>query len=141
MSDLEIAKARLTEGGYTCVLKKGEQEVFSTLRGVKPLVVWIENGENFAGFSAADKVVGRATAFLYLRLGVTAVYARVISKAAMQVFDERKIPVEYDTLVERIINRARDGLCPFEEAVLAVQDEALAYAAIRNKMQEMNILI
>ena len=86
-------------------------------------------------------MVGKATAFLYVLLGVKAVYARVISKAAIQVLNEHAIFVEYDALVENIINRQGDGICPFEAAVLDVIEPTLAYKTIRQKMSEMNIEI
>jgi hypothetical protein len=88
------------------------------LRGVKPLVIWLSSGEDFHGFSAADKVIGKATAFLYVLLGVKAVYASVISEGALDVLTKNGIDTQYGCVVEHIINRAGDGICPFEQAVL-----------------------
>ncbi len=137
MKDLQRAKHRLLSGGYTCVLCRGEQESCSEKRGVKPLLTWKESGENFEGFSAADKVVGKATAFLYLSLGVVAVYAGVISRSALQVLQRGEIAVEYGTLVENIINRQGDGICPFEFVVLEIEDVDEACAAIYAKLRQM----
>lgn len=139
--DLKHAKEMLLNGGYTCVLRRGEQTYTSTLRGVKPLVQWVESDLNLRGFSAADKVVGKATAYLYVLLGVGALYAHVISKSALAVLKENGIPVEYGTLVPHIINRAGDGICPFEEAVMDIHEPGTAYTAIRAKMREMNITL
>ncbi len=141
MTELERAKARLSEGDCTCVLCRGDEVYISAERGVKPLVAWRESGKDFRGFFAADKVVGRATAFLYVLLGVKAVYAHVLSKAAMQVLNEHGIAVEYGTLVEHIINRQGNGICPFEACVLHEQDANAAYGAIRRKMNEMHICL
>ncbi len=141
MTGLESAKRRLFAGDCTCVLCKGEEVYISTERGVKPLVAWRESGKDFRGFFAADKVVGRATAFLYVLLGVKGIYAHVLSKAGMQVLNERGILVEYGTLTENIINRQGNGICPFEACVLHENDENEAYAMIRRKMQEMQILL
>ena len=74
MSDLENAKQILLEGGYTCVLCRGKEIYTATARGVRPLVDWLDSGLDLRGFSAADKVVGRATAFLYVLLGVRTVH-------------------------------------------------------------------
>lgn len=141
MKDLAKAKERLLSDGSTCVLCKGEKIISSALRGVKPLVVWLTEGADLKGYSAADKVVGKATAFLYVLLGVKAVYAHVISQSALQVLTNHNIKVEYSTLTENIINRRGDGICPFESAVLNIDDPATAYDTIRRKMGEMNILI
>lgn len=135
------AKEILTSGGYTCVLTDGHVIYTSTDRGVKPLVRFLENGQIPAGLSAADKVVGRATAYLYVRLMVREVYSQIISQSAMEVLREHGIDVAFDKLVPNIINRKGDGICPFEAAVMDIFDPDLAYAAIREKMEEMNITL
>ncbi len=136
---LQKAKERLFSGGYTCVLCKGEEMYTSTLRGVKPLIKWYEEGKKFCGFSAADKVIGKATAFLYLLLGVREVYAFVLSRSALETLKKGGIYVEYSELTEHIINRKGDGICPFEEAVTPISDCREAYLAIWRKMAEIGI--
>jgi len=136
---LEKAKEILESVGYTCVLTNGDAVYTSTLRGVKPLVQFLESDTAFAGFSAADKVVGRATAYLYVLLGVQALYAQVISRPALAVLQEHGIHTQYGNLVSNIINRKGDGICPFEAAVMEITDPQKAYTAIRQKMQEMHI--
>ncbi len=139
MSDLITAKEMLAAGKYTCVLCKSDRIYTSVFRGVKPLVKWYSDGYNFKDFSAADRVVGKATAFLYCLLGVKAVYAGVISKSALSVLQNAEIKVQYATLAENIINRSGDGICPFEAAVTNIDDMLEAYEAIKIKMAEMNI--
>ncbi len=139
MSDLERAKQKLSEGEYTCVIRLGDDVFFSKCRGVAPLVeLCKERGFNsFCGASAADKVVGKATAFLYLLLGVSSVYASVISRSALELLSENQVTAEYDLLAEYIINRKKDGICPFENAVIDISDKNKAFEAILSKMQEM----
>ena len=141
MKDLIKAKEILLSGKYTCVLCK-ENEIFtSEFRGVKPLVKWYAEKTELEGFSAADKVVGKATAFLYALLGVKRVFAKVISLPAKEVLENHGIEVSFNTLVPNIINRAGDGICPFELAVKNATDETEAYKVIRLKMEEMGISI
>ena len=139
--DLIRAKEELSAGGYTCVICAQSGIFTSTERGVKPLLRWLEQGMDFAGATAADKVVGKATAFLYRLLGVKAVYAAVISRAALQTLTDGGIAVEYDTLAEHIVNRQGDGICPFEQATLSLTDPQTAYAAIRRRMTAMGITL
>ena len=138
---LSRAKEILESGDFTCVLTDGDQVFTSVLRGVRPLVQFLERGTDMTGFSAADKVVGRATAYLYVLLGVGAVYARIISEPAVAVLQAHGIRVECARIVPNIINRKGDGICPFESAVMDISDPAEAYRAIREKMKEMNIPI
>ena len=138
---LEKAKEILLSGGYTCVLTDAAAVYTSTLRGVKPLVQFLESGAIPSGLSAADKVVGKATAYLYVLLGVREVYAQVISDPAVAVLHTAGIGVQYEKKVSNIINRKGDGICPFEAAVMDIHDPAAAYTAIRQKMQELHITI
>ena len=140
-SSSETARRILQEQDYTCVLCAGNVIHTTTSRGVKPLVQLLHQNTDVAGFSAADKVVGRATAFLYCLLGVSRIYARVISRGALDVLQAHGIGVEYDTLAEYIVNRAGDGMCPFEAAVQRIQDPTAALDAIYKKMEQMHISI
>ena len=140
MKNFEIAKQLLAQNNYTCVLCCDDMIYTSEKRGVCPLVEWLEDdSRNFSGASAADKVVGRGAAFLYVLLGVREGYANVISHAAIEVLRGHDVTVEYSIAVERIINRKGDGICPFEETVLCITDAKEAYYAIKQKMCDMGI--
>ena len=138
---LKKAKELLESGGYTCVLTDGTAVHTSMFRGVKPLVQFLVNGTIPSGLSAADKVVGKATAYLYVLLKVKELYSLVISEPALVVLEANGIHAEYGQLVPNIINRKGDGICPFEMAVMDITDPETAYEAILRKMQEMNITI
>lgn len=131
------ARSLLESGDYTCVLCRGEEILTATERGVKPLLNWLDSGLDLTGYSAADRVVGRATAFLYCLLGVTEVYARVMSHPAAEVLKAGGISAEAGQLVEGIINRRGTGPCPFESAVMDIQAPNEALIAIRRKMEQM----
>ena len=129
--DLQKAIRLLDTGNYTCVLCRAEQVHTSARRGVAPLMNWLEAGMDLTGFCAADKVVGKATALLYCLLGVQAVYAKVVSQAALRVFEARKLPCSYGEVVPAVRNRAGNGLCPMELATRDIEDPAEAPDAIR----------
>ena len=136
---MELAKKLLNEQGYTCVLHKDGHVLTATERGVKPLVRWLSEHAQVQGYCAADKVVGKATAYLYVLLGVRAVHAQVMSRSAADVLERHGIRAEQDTLVENIINRTKTGICPFEAAVLEIHTPEEALAAIHQKMDDMGI--
>ena len=136
-ANLKNARSLLETGNYTCVLCKKEQTYTATTRGVSPLLHWVEEGLDLTGFSAADRVVGRGAAFLYVLLGVKEVYARIMSRPAAQVLENSGIPVFADTFVDGIINRQGTGPCPFEAAVMDITDAREALTAIRAKMSQM----
>ena len=127
----------LEAGDYTCYIIK-EHEIFTSHhRGVKPLLDWIDAGTELQGGIAADKVIGKAAAFLYVLLGVSYVYAGVISKPALGVFEKYGIECEYGTLVEAIENRTKDGFCPMESAVWNVEEPEGVPKLLKAKLQKM----
>lgn len=135
--DTEKACVLLDTHGYTCVVCRDELIYTATERGVKPLLDWLDSDHDLTGFSAADKVVGRATAFLYCLLGVREVYAHVMSHPAAQVLQDSGIAFQAGQLVDGIINRRGTGPCPFEAAVMDIQNASEALAAIRNKLKQL----
>ena len=135
--DLNTAKALLTDLGCTCVLVRGEEVRTSFHRGVRPLLDFLDSGEDLSGFCAADKVVGRATAFLYCLLGIRAVHAQVLSLPARQVLEDGGIPCTWDLLVEGIRNRTDTGPCPMEQATRDCTTPEEALRAIRATLRRL----
>ena len=121
----------LNSGNYTCVACKEEVVYTTTQRGVAPLLNWLDSNTDLKDFSAADRVVGRGAAFLYCLLGVKEVYALVMSRPAAEVLQSHGILADAGTFVEGIINRTGTGPCPFEAAVMDIQDTQEALNAIR----------
>ena len=137
MSTLEKAKRLLAEGDYTCVFCKDETVLTSRRRGVAPLLDLLDEGGGVKGFSAADKVVGKGAAFLYVLLGVKELYAAVISAGALDVLKGYGVFVKYGILTDAIRNRDNTGFCPIETAVQSAASPVQALAAIRCRLEEM----
>ncbi|MGN0640092.1 MAG: DUF1893 domain-containing protein [Oscillospiraceae bacterium] len=138
MSDnLEKCREILKSGEYTLVLFDGKTLLTDTKRGVKPLLDLLDRETDLSRFSAADKVVGKAAAFLYVLLNVREVYADVISTHALSVLEEHQIPAVYGTLTDKIKNRAGTGFCPMETAVLDEENPENALKKIRGKAKEL----
>ncbi len=134
MSDLERAKCLLE--GHTFAVVRGSSEFVSCERGVKPLLRLLP--EDWKGAAAADRVVGKAAAFLYVLLGVSTVYAEVLSAPAEAVLLGHGIAVSCRTHTDAIINRAGTGPCPMESAVRDLTDPQEALAAIRTRLVELS---
>ncbi len=135
--DIVTAKTMLLENEYTCVLYSDEADYHSTLRGVKPLIEFLESGNDFNGFCAADKVVGAGAAHIYVLLGVKAVWANTISNSAKEILKNNTISVFYETIVPHIINRTGDGICPIEMAVAGITDSKQALEAIKQALKSL----
>lgn len=132
--DLQKAKQLLSRTESTCVLCRGDLVYQTTLRGVRPLLDWLDSGEDTCGFSAADKVVGKAAALVYCLLGVRRVHGNVMSSTAVRVLRQNGIEVYWDTLVESVRNRTNTGLCPMEVATRDIDDPEQALIVIRKTL-------
>lgn len=128
----------LAGSDYTCVLCKNNEILTSKQRGIAPLLAWHDSDATFAGFSAADKVIGKGAAFLYVLLGVQEVYAPVISEVAVATLEKHEIIVRYETLVPYIVNRTGDGGCPIEQAVMTTEEPEEALIAIKQRLAELS---
>lgn len=137
MNNIENAKRILREGNYTFAACSGDKILTSTQRGVAPLLNLIDAGESLNGWSVADKVIGRAAAFLYVLLGAKEIWSGVISRPALEVFRDFGVEVSCGETVELIMNRSCTGLCPMESSVLGIKDPAEAEKAIRKKLLEL----
>ncbi len=135
-----IKKAReiLQENNYTCVLYNGKAEYHSNLRGVKPLMEFLQSGEDFSLFCAADKTVGAGAAHLYVLLGVKEVWANIISEEGKRVLEKNNISVFCEQTVPFIINRTGDGTCPIEAAVKGIDNSKEALEKIKQTLLSLN---
>jgi len=69
--------------------------------------------------------------------GVREVFAQVMSHPAAEVLQVHGIGFQADLYVEGIVNRSGTGPCPFEAAVMDIQEAHEALAAIRNKRRQL----
>lgn len=136
MTDLECAMAHLP--GHTLALCKNGAVQTSDLRGVAPMVGFLREGRDLSGFSAADRVVGKAAAMLMIRAGIRCVFAETISQSARAVLAAHGVAVQYATAIDRILNRDRTGPCPMESAVADTDDVETGVARILQKLDEMS---
>lgn len=96
----------------------------SRARGIKPLLEVVDGaGADFARARCYDRIVGRAAAFLYVRLRVAAVLAPVMSEGAAKILARHGIAASAGLLVPEIRNRRNDGPCPMDLAVRGVGDD------------------
>lgn len=133
--DIEAAKAALTQPGVTCAVACGTLLLTSELSGVRPLLTWLDTQpEALKGAAVADRVIGKAAAWLMVKGGASQVYGRLVSQPAAQCLTDHGIPLIYDSLVPRIQNRDKTGLCPMETATLSAATADEAYAILKEKL-------
>jgi len=131
---IEVAKNELVLHNYSCVIVHEDRVIMTSFdSGVKPLIQYYETkSANFRNAVLADKVIGRAAAFLVVLCGITSVYADVMSTEAKKILEDCNIYYEYNRLVPFIANRNRDGRCPMEELSEGVKQPIEMYNRIKH---------
>ncbi len=135
MTDIQIAKANL-EGHTICLCKNGKC-LYSESRGISPMMNIIADGVDLAGYSVADLIVGKAAALLFVKCGIKEVYAKTLSEGGKKVLEENGVPVTFQTLTEKIINRDGTDICPMEKAVAATDNPEEAYTLIKQTLSTL----
>lgn len=136
MTDLENAKTAL-KGNVTVALCCGEETIVSEKRGIAPMLGFIADKTDLKGFSAADRIVGKAAALLFAFAGIKAVYAEVLSEGGAEVLKKYGIVYSYGALCKNIVNRTGDGICPMEMTVKDIDLPQDAYVALAAKVAEL----
>lgn len=135
MTDVQLAKENLL--GHTICLCKDGNCIFSNSRGIAPMMGFIADGVDLAGYSVADVVVGKAVAMLFVKCGIVNVYAKTLSTSGKEMLERHGIACEYEMLTDKIINRAGTDICPMEKTVMRTDDVEEAYRLLKNKLQSM----
>lgn len=118
-------KKVLKENEATCVIGNEEEIYISNQKGIKPLLQFISEGK--FGYFAADKVVGKAAAYLHVLLKTKGLYAEIISEKAMEILTQYGISYHYQEKVQNIMNKYKTDICPMEKAVAEVNSAEEAY--------------
>jgi len=137
MKDIEQAKSIIKSGSYTCVVCKGETVYSSAKSGVLPMIEFISSGKDLNGFSAADKIIGKAAAMLFILSGIIEVHASVMSEAAADTLSQHGVIFSCGHLIKNIQNREGTGICPMEKAVADIREPFAALEAIKQTIETL----
>ncbi len=111
--------------------------IVSDLNGIKRLMKLAAEKHDLSKGFIADRIVGKAAALIMVLLGAKNVYARTLSKPAYEVFVKYGVNFTFTYLVEAIINRTGDDICPMEKTVLGTDEPKKAYELLTEKMKSL----
>ena len=140
MNDTQRAKDLLCAPGstYTCVLCRKDEILTSTKPGIAPMMDFLDSGADLSGFCAADRIVGKAAAMLFVLAGIREVHAEVITDEAIRVLSAYQISFSFSQKVPMIINRQGSGPCPMEVTVKDLASPQKAREEIRKTMLRLS---
>ena len=139
MGDLEIAKDALRRGDYSLVIVRDGRIIYaSRSHGIGGILQAIEELDNrIKGASVADRVIGKAAALLLAYSKVKDAYALVISRSGLETLRSHGIQVDYESLVPKILDRSRRGICPFEKLTLEIDSPRLGFEVLRRRWRSL----
>ena len=115
-------------GDVTCVVIKGDKMLSSLERGIAPLIRFLaDDADALRDALIADKIIGRAAAYIAIHGGAAEVYGEVMTDEAMNLLTGSGVKASRKTGCQHIINRRGDGICPMEAATASVSCPAEAY--------------
>ncbi len=135
----EKAKNMIKKDQASCVIIKDNEIIHTAAgRGVGPLISIYENGrEALQDSFVIDKVIGKAAALIIILGQADKAYGSLMSTPAFDFLKARDCKVEYDKMVENIINRSGDDLCPLEKAVLNIEDPKTGYHQLKKTLSHL----
>jgi len=116
--ELEKAMTAVKNEGCTCALTLGNVIFKSKDKSVQPLLDWMNSGNNYMGYMLADKIVGKAAAFIMIAMGIREIYAQVISEPAKALLEKEHVVVNADLVVPEILDTK------IYDEVIRVENEA-----------------
>lgn len=135
MTDAELARSALP--GHSIALCRDGAVLTDDGRGISPMMKFIAQGRELSRYSAADLIVGKAAAMLFVKAGVVSVHGNTMSRAGKEFLESHGVRCTWDTLTERIINRDGTDICPMEKTVGELEDVEAGYAALKLRIKEM----
>ena len=120
------------------ILKDGVTIFSGAGDGIIPLMEAVEalGLEQLNGSVVVDRVVGKAAALVIGYFKAAYVYTKVLSKRGASVLDNCGIGCVTEEVVEEIMNRDGTDMCPFEKAVLNIDDLLEGFDILNKTVKE-----
>ncbi len=96
----------------------------------------LQNTDVLKGAAVADKIIGKGAAVLMIKGGARFVTTNKITEPALKMLTEAGVEVSYKEIIEKIINKAGDDICPLEKRLQDVSDAENAYSIIEEFVKE-----
>lgn len=140
-NDIAVARKHLVQhDGLKVVAVKGGDVIGSGRgKGILPLLNLVDElGPELEGGSVADRVIGRAAAFILLQAKVKGVFGQTLSTEAESLLQAAGLEVAGDERVPFIMRP--DGLerCIMEQQVLGITEPAEAVDRLRRFVERLH---
>ena len=128
----EQALQLIKTGQASCVVVR-ENEIIHTASGpgVSPLMaLYREEPDKLKGSLVLDKIIGKAAAVILVLGNTKQAFGEIMSVSGRDYLIHHDIQVEYGSLVDAVINREGNGICPLEQSVVDFDDPRECFVQI-----------
>ncbi|QSX05142.1 DUF1893 domain-containing protein [Sedimentibacter sp. zth1] len=117
MNNNKLARETLYIENKKIVIVKNDSVIYkSDDSGIKPLFFAFRTlGEKMNGCYCADRVVGKAAAWIYQEAKIKELYCDIITKKAKLILENEGILVTAIEVIDYIKNRDKTDMCPVEK--------------------------
>ncbi|HOB82267.1 MAG TPA: ECF transporter S component [Peptococcaceae bacterium] len=138
---LSLAKAiqMIKDGKVSCVIIKNDEIIRTASgQGISPLItIFEEEPELLKDSYVVDKLIGKAAAIVLVLGGAKRAYGELMSAAARDYLTGHDCGVSFGQLIDKVINRTGDGICPLEESVFDVEDPETGYHILKDTLNRL----
>ncbi len=137
IADLTLARETLENEECSIVVVKNKKVLlFKKGHGLKPIFETFEEiGPEIKDSVVADRILGKASAFLFRYAGVKSVYTPQATKGAVAVLIVGGIPSQVEKLIPFIKNNTGDNKCPFEKILEGVESPKKAFELLKTRIK------
>jgi hypothetical protein len=119
------------------IVSKSKVLYTSKVHGIAPLIDAIDKlgVDALRGSEVADRVIGKASALLICYFEARKAFAKIMSVAGAEVLRSHAIDFLTEKSTKEIRNRNNSDICPFEKAVLQIDNPSEAYRLIKSQIR------
>jgi hypothetical protein len=140
VEDVDLLERLDASGLNLMILKDGVIAFSSAGKGISPLLEAVETlglGQ-LAGSMVVDRVVGKAAALIMGYFKAACVYTEVLSRRGAASLDACGISCCTEEIIEEVLNKDGTDICPFEKAVLNIENPAEGYHILKKTMKRLS---
>ena len=138
INDMNLARnSILKSNNSVVVVKNGILLAKKSGNGLRPILELINEFEkDIRGSVIGDKILGKASALLFVYGGVKGVYSPQSTKSAITILLKNSIPSQIDRIIPFIQNKDGNDICPFERMIENIESPIDAYKILKKNIMK-----
>lgn len=136
LEDIGLArKVMLSENYSYVIIKDGKILKFNRETGIKPVLSIIdEMGDDLEGTVVGERIIGKASAFLWRYSKIRGVYSPQATKTAIAILIIGGIPCQADEMIPFIAENNYDNSYFYEEMLQNIESPEEAYKILKENV-------